>query len=97
MTKGEGSLDDLTDFENLGAGFNTRSLWQVDYDNSSSDHVFTGRLLTVSGSGSAGISGYNVMVCLNEKNEVNCTTGDNGWFVYRRHFASGETTIPYSV
>jgi hypothetical protein len=73
---------------------NTKLLWDVSYDNSSSDHVFTGRLLTASGSP---IGSRNVMISLNETNVVNCTTYANGWFVFRRHFDAGESTITYNV
>jgi hypothetical protein len=49
---------------------NTKLLWQVGYDNATSEHVFTGRLLTASGSP---VGDRNVMISLNETNVVNCT------------------------
>jgi len=38
---------------------NTRLLWNATYDEDSSEHVFAGRLLWVSGSSSVGLSDHN--------------------------------------
>jgi len=50
-------------------------LWNASYDEDSSERVFAGGLLTVSG---AALPDYDVMICLNETNVVNCTTDGNG-------------------
>jgi len=73
---------------------NTKLLWNATYDEDSSKHVFTGRLLTVSG---AALPDYNVMVCLNETNIMNNTSDVNGWFVFRRHFDVGDDAITCDV
>ena len=68
-------MDDLIDFESNGDCFNMKLLWNASYDEDSSERVFAGGLLTVSG---AALPDYDVMICLNETNVVNCTTDGNG-------------------
>jgi len=73
---------------------NTKLLWNATYNEDSSEHVFTERLLTVSG---VALSSYNVIIHLNETDVVNCTSDGNGWFVFRRHFDVGDDAITCDV
>ena len=73
---------------------NTKLLWDVSYDNSSSEHVFTGRLLRLNGTP---VANQTVNVFLNETHVATLNTSDSGFIEYRRHFDSGTESLMYNV
>jgi hypothetical protein len=68
-------------------------LWNARYDNATSEHVFTGRLLRLNGTA---IQNKDVKI-LNETQVAMLQTNQTGFVEYRRHFDAGDETITYNV
>jgi hypothetical protein len=69
---------------------NTKLLWDVGYDNASSEHVFTGRLLKSNGTP---INGQPVKLVLNDTQLTTLTTNSSGFVEFRRHFDPGNQSV----
>lgn len=61
-------------------------LWDVRYDNATSEHVFTGRLLMSNGTA---VPNQPVKLFLNETQVTTLTTNNSGLIEFRRHFDPG--------
>jgi hypothetical protein len=73
---------------------NTKLLWQVGYDNVTSEHVFTGELLMLNGTA---VQNQDIKIFLNETLVTTLRTNETGFVEYRRHFDAGDETITYNV
>jgi hypothetical protein len=69
-------------------------LWDVRYDNASSEHVFTGRLVK---SDSSPIDSQSVKLFLNDTQVTTLTTNSSGFIEFRRHFDPGNESDTYNV
>ncbi len=71
----------------------TKLQWDVTYDNATSEHVFTGRLLKSDGNP---LNGQPVKLFLNDT-QVTTLTTVNGYIEFRRHFDPGNESDTYNV